>query len=198
MNGSSSGQYNTVQPNFNPEVGFIRRRESTQYLGEFSWLPRMRRGAIRNLIFGATTEYVGGATGDLETRTQGVTTGIQLADGGSVNFNIDRTFDRLVEEDFEIRPGVLIPVGDYRYLSYSGQFSTNQSRKVSANGNVTLGEFWNGDRRSLGGGVTMRPSYHLNVDARATAAMTSTFQAGRSRLTWWERGCFTRSRRGRS
>jgi hypothetical protein len=158
-----SGEYNTVQPNFNPEAGFIRRRESTQYLGEFSWLPRMRRGAIRNLIFGATTEYVEGAIGELETRTQGVNTGIQLADGGSVNFNIDRTFDRLVDEDFEIRPGVLIPVGDYQYLSYSGRFSTNQSRKISANGNVTLGEFWNGDRRSFGGGVTMRPSYHLNV-----------------------------------
>ena len=30
-----------MQPNFNPEVGFLRRGNMSQYNGDFAWRPQM-------------------------------------------------------------------------------------------------------------------------------------------------------------
>jgi hypothetical protein len=157
------GEYNTVQPDFNPEVGFVRRRETTQYSGELSWLPRLQRSWIRNLVFGATAErFESSRTGRLETETRGLSFGIQQADGGSINVNIDRTFDRLTSQ-FRIRPSVPIPAGDYEYDRYSARFSTSGSRRIAGNGNLAVGEFWNGHLTTFGGTLNLRPSHHFNV-----------------------------------
>src|SRR6185295_642538 len=43
-------EYNEVQPNFYPEVGFVRRRDMRQYAGDFTWKPLLRKSdAIRSL-----------------------------------------------------------------------------------------------------------------------------------------------------
>jgi hypothetical protein len=39
---SVSGQYNEVQTNFNPEIGFTRRRDNTQYQSDVGWRPLLR------------------------------------------------------------------------------------------------------------------------------------------------------------
>ena len=52
------GGYHTVQANFNPELGFVRRSNLTQYTGTFSWNPIIESSnSIRNLIFGTELEY---------------------------------------------------------------------------------------------------------------------------------------------
>jgi hypothetical protein len=34
---------------------------------------------------------------------------------------------------------------------------------LGGNGSVNWGEFWDRNRRSFGGGVSVKPDYHLNV-----------------------------------
>ena len=34
---NATAEYSTVQANFNPEVGFVRRSANTQYSGDFAW-----------------------------------------------------------------------------------------------------------------------------------------------------------------
>src|SRR4029079_8759295 len=72
-----SGEYNAVQANFNPEVGFIRRGNVSQYSGEVSWQPQIRSSdSIRNLTFGTTLDYYESeSTGKVETRTHDATLG---------------------------------------------------------------------------------------------------------------------------
>ncbi len=96
-----SGQYNEVQTNFNPEVGFIRRRNNAQYSGEASWQPQLRNSdKIRNLNFSTSVDYLKGASsGQIETRVQEATTGIEFETGAGTNFTIRNTFDRLVNAD---------------------------------------------------------------------------------------------------
>ena len=91
-----TAQYNQVQANFNPEVGFIRRPNNTQYAGEFFWRPLIAGNSIRNLTFGSTMEYFEGGNGTLETRTQDATVGIQFESNANANFTVNRTFDRLL------------------------------------------------------------------------------------------------------
>jgi hypothetical protein len=158
-----STEYNAVQSNFNPEVGFLRRSNFTQYSGDFAYRPQLRRSqTIRTLDFGASVDYYEDGNGRIETRTEDVNVGIQFENNGSVSFTTNQTFDRLTKDTRII--SVTLPAGDYTYLARTATFSTNQSRKISGNGNVSWGEFWNGDRKSFGGGLGLTPNYHLSVD----------------------------------
>jgi hypothetical protein len=165
---SVSGQYNEVQAHFKPDVGFIRRRDTAQYLAEASWQPQLRNSdTIRNLNFSTVVDYYKSAsTGQIETRSQEATMGIELESGANADFTVKNTFDRLVEAD-RIQ-GIALPAGDYEYVDYSASFNTNNSRRISGNGSVNWGEFWDGDRRSFGGSISVKPDYHLNVSVNYT------------------------------
>ena len=158
-----STEYNSVGANFNPEVGFLRRADFAQYTGDVLWAPQLRRSqTIRNLEFGASVDYYEDGNGAIETRTEDVNLGIRFQNNGSISYNLNQTFDRLSEEARIIR--ATVPAGDYSYLAHTARFSTNQTRKISGSGNVSWGEFWNGNRQSFGGGLGFTPSYHLAVD----------------------------------
>jgi hypothetical protein len=160
-----SAEHNAVQPNFNPEVGFVRRANMTQYSGDFSWNPQLRRSdAIRNLRFSTSVDYFNnGTTGQMETRTREATTGMQFENNGSLNFNVNETFDRLVRP-FAIRSDVAIPVGDYEYRRYTASFNSGNSRKLGVSGNASWGEFWDGHNRSVSGSLDFSPNYRVNID----------------------------------
>jgi hypothetical protein len=162
---NASVEYNAVQPNFNPEVGFVRRPNMSQYSGDFAWMPRLDRNeTIRNLTFGTSVDYFkSGDTGDIETRTQEARLGVQYNNNGNTNFIINRTFDRLVEP-FDIRSDIAIPIGDYDYRSYRVEGNIGNSRKVLTSGNYSWGEFWNGDTRAVGGNLGLRLNHHWSLD----------------------------------
>jgi hypothetical protein len=162
---NASVEYNAVQPNFRPEVGFVRRDNMSQYSGDFSWLPRMEQNdTIRNLVFNTSVDYFNsGTTGDIETRTQEARTGVQFENNGSVNFIVNRTFDRLVEP-FQIRSNIDIPAGDYDYLNYRAEGNIGNSRRVLTGGSYTWGEFWDGRNRGLSGNLGLRLNYHWSLD----------------------------------
>jgi hypothetical protein len=157
-----TGQYNQVQTNFNPEVGFVRRKDHSQYTGEFAWKPLLRQSdTIRNLNVTTTVDYYEGGSGAIETRTQDLTLGMQLHNNGSANFTMTETFDRL--EQGVLIQGLPLAAGDYRYRDYLMQVITDASEKISGTGSVTWGDFWDGRRRSLTGGLALKPSYRLNA-----------------------------------
>jgi len=159
-----AGEYNAVQANFNPEVGFVRRENMSQYNGDFAWKPRISHKTIQNLNFATGLDYYkSGTTGSIETRVQDATFGVQYHNNGSTNFNINRTFDRLTEP-YEIRTDIWIPVGDYEYLSYTASANAGNNGRITGSGNVSWGEFWNGHTRSVSGTMGLRPHYHFSVD----------------------------------
>jgi hypothetical protein len=160
----ASAEYNAVQTNFNPEVGFVRRGDMSQYKGEIAWRPLLERSdTIRNLDFSTGVDYYNDGNGRMETRTQEASLGVQFENSGFLNFGVEETFDRL-DRAFAIRPALSIAAGDYHYRRYSTRARTGNNRKVGLNGNVSWGEFWDGHNTSFGTGVDVRPNYHLNID----------------------------------
>jgi hypothetical protein len=160
-----SGEYNAVQTNFNPETGFVRRGNMSQYAGDFSWRPQLNgNDTIRNLSFGTTLDYYeNGTTEKIETRVQEVSTGITFENAASLTLSAAQTFDRLLTP-FRIRSNAMLPVGDYPYLDYTASGRSDPSEKISGNANITWGEFWNGKHKSWGGTVSLKPNYHLNIE----------------------------------
>jgi hypothetical protein len=162
---SLTGQYEEVQQNFNPEVGFVRRKNMEHYSTDISWRPRLSRSKlVRNFTFAPGADYYARSnTGSVETRSQNFTTGITFRNSSSLNFNAVWTFDRLGSA-FNIRPDVTIPAGDYNYTRYTVTANSDQGRTVSGNLNTAWGEFWNGRQTGFGSGVSFKPNYHLNID----------------------------------
>ena len=160
-------QYNEVQENFNPEVGFIRRGNNSQYNLNLAYRPLLQSSdAIRNLNFEATLDYIAGdkdVQGDrgIETRTQDIITGIVFQNNSTISFNLGQTFDRLTAPT-RIQ-GLSIPRGDYKYQDYLASFNSDASEKISGSGFVNWGEFWDGTRRSVGAGLAFKPDYHFNA-----------------------------------
>lgn len=165
---AANAEFSDVQPNFNPEVGFVRRRDMEQYSSEVSWRPQLRRSdLIRNFVIGTAVDYFeGSGSGELETRVNDATLGIVFESNASANVIVSRTFDRL-HEALRIPSGrirVTIPAADYTFDRYIGQFTTNQRRTISGNGTVSRGEFYGGDRTQLAGGVTLKPNYQFSIN----------------------------------
>ena len=161
-------EYNSVQPDFNPEVGFVRRKDMENYSGDFAWKPLLRKNqTIRNLNFQHSLDYYGGSgSGKIETRTHETNFGIIFESNAWINFSVNRTFDRLTKP-LGIpsgNPHVTIPAGDYRFRGYKGSFTTNQRKKISGNGTYSFGDFYNGNHRQVIGGLNLKPNYHLTVN----------------------------------
>jgi hypothetical protein len=157
-------EYNAVEANFNPEVGFVRRGDMSQYSGEVAWRPQLRRSdTIRNVGVTGSVDYYNGGDGRIETRTQELTLSTQFENNGSISVGVNDTFDRLVEA-FPIRSSAIVPVGDYQYRRYSANVNSGNGRRIGASGNVSWGDFWDGESTSIGGGLELRPNHHLNVD----------------------------------
>jgi len=159
-----SAEYSTVQDHFNPSTGFVRRDDMSQYSGDVTWSPQLRRSdLIRSVSAGASLDYIENVAGEIETRAQEAAFGVQFENNGSVNVTITDTFDRLVAP-FAIRPALSLPSGDYRYQRVSANANNGSRRKIGATGNVSWGEFWSGHSTAVSGGLDIRPNYHLNLD----------------------------------
>ena len=161
-------QYNKVETNFNPDVGFIRRKDVTQYKGDLAWKPLLRKNEIiKNLIFETILDYNGGSgSGKLETREQDYTAGMDFNNRGSVRFTAYRIFDRLA---VPLRipsgnPHVSIAPGGYLFRGYIASLTTSTSRKITGTGTANWGDFYNGRRKSVTGGLNLRPNFHLAVN----------------------------------
>jgi hypothetical protein len=161
-------EYNEVEPDFNPEVGFIRRRDMEQYAGQATWRPiAQRSNVIRNYVIGSRLEYYeGSGSGTLETRDTETTLGVLFESNASVNFIVNHTFDRL---DSPLRipsgsPQVTLPAGDYTFSNYTGNFTTNPRRKVSGNSAYNWGDFYGGDHKQITAGLNLKPNHHLTVN----------------------------------
>ena len=156
--------YNELQPNFNPEVGFIRRGNNRRYDGTASWNPIIESSdVIRRLTFGTSVDYYEtSGTGEIETRASGLNLGVDFENNAGINFAAAETFDRLVEP-FGITRNIAIATGDYSYLDYSLQANTNPGRRLGGSATVEWGEFWDGDRTSVRAAVDVKPNHHLSL-----------------------------------
>ena len=158
-----AASHHETQDNFNPEVGFIRRRDIKKTSGSLSWRPRLENERIRNLTFSTGIDYYANNDGEIETREQTIGTGVAFYGGSAINLGATRTFDRL-SSAFAIRSDITIPSGDYSYDRYSISYNSNRARKIAGNVRYQFGEFWNGRRESTSFGVAVKPNPHLNFD----------------------------------
>ncbi len=162
-----SADFQEVQENYDPALGFTPRREYRRYNPDLSWNPRpkTRHPYIRRLGFGVDPEVFT----DLENRKQSMDLSIEplrveLHSGDILETSVNPSYERL-DEDFEIAPGVILPGGtDYDFLRYSVSLSTANRRVVALRPRVEWGTFFSGDRVEYSLGLDLRPRTGVRIN----------------------------------
>ena len=88
---------------------------------------------------------------------------ISFQNGSFLRFRRRNYFERL-EEDFEIRRGILLPVDDYHFNEQGFEFTSDRCRRLSGRITWYEGGFWNGDKTSWTLNGQFRPTAQLNAE----------------------------------
>jgi hypothetical protein len=163
-----SMDFQEIQPNYDPAIGFTPRREFRRYNPDFNWnpRPRTRHPFIRRLGFGVDPEIFT----DLENRKQSVDFTIQpfrleAHSGDNIEVNVSPSFERL-DDPFEIADGVTLPPGSYDFIRYSIEANTANRRVVALRPSVEWGTFFNGKRKEYALGLDVRPRPGVRINTQ--------------------------------
>jgi hypothetical protein len=157
--------YTNIGENYQPALGFVRRRDMVRYAGTASWTPRFEESPwARQASFQLVGNYIESQMGVKQSDELIFYPSLTFQNGNYILVGLTHHWERL-EVPFEIRPGVVIPPGDYPYNYVGILFRTNESRELSAQGVTHRGEYWNGSWFQYGGGVTWKTGPHLELTA---------------------------------
>ena len=160
-----NGTYTFIGEDFNPEVGFVRRQGSRRFRGQMRFTPWPRKFGVRRIFMGPEVDYILNQDDELETREFSLTNWFQLEQGSWINVEIRRTSEFL-DEDFEIREGVIIPVDDYNLTTLRTMIDTDEGRKISGRFGANYGTFFNGTNRGFDIQANFKPSGRLAFETQ--------------------------------
>ncbi len=180
-----------VEPNFLPEIGFVRRTDMRRNFALLRFSPRPTRVPhLRKITTQASLNYTTNSHDRLDTRE-----GVARAEAEFTNsdlFSVQYTdsFDRLVRP-FAIDPKVTLPVGGYNFHITRVGYVAGQQRPYSGEVVYEFGTFYNGDRRTLSVNsgriqvtpqVSLEPSVSVNWVTLLQGAFTA--KVARTRVTY--------------
>jgi hypothetical protein len=137
-----------VGPNFNPEVGFVRRRGVRETIGQLRFSPRPRSlPSIRKFSGVTTFTRIDDARGVMQTQVADAEFAIERQNSDRFSVGATDTADRPLP--FTVTPRVRIAPGDYRFATGRLVYVFGQQRPVSGTLTVEHGGYYNGRRTSL-------------------------------------------------
>jgi hypothetical protein len=165
---SGSLDVNEVQANHDPALGFVRRRGFRSYAPAVNFSPRPQaHPLIRQVRFGADMLVLTDMSNTVMTREWNFTLGeVSTHAGDNVGLGLSRLHE-LLDDDFEISPGVTLPTGtSYDFTRWRIGGGSANRRVLALNGSYTWGSFLSGDRRDVFLGLALRPRPGIRVNAQ--------------------------------
>ncbi len=156
------GLYMDIGENFNPEVGFIRREGIRRINGQMRYSPRLGKFGIRQIYTGPEFDFFLNQDNQLETQEITLTNYFRFESGAYIGFLPKRTTEHL-DEDFEIRDGIIIPPGEYSFTEMMIRGSTDDTKALTGQYSVNFGNFYNGSKWGFTLDAGFKPNGRLNV-----------------------------------
>lgn len=150
---------------FRPEVGFVSRTAVNQWFASGGvHLQRPVPWLMEVNPFLDVSEYYSSA-GTFESRE--IKPGLMVIanDGGRFSADYSRRDERIAETSTIL--GIPLAAGDYAFDVVSVSYASSGGRLLSGNVRFSTGEFFDGDRSSVSGTVTIRPNEHLLLEGSA-------------------------------
>jgi hypothetical protein len=152
-----------VEPNFNPEVGFLRRPDFRRSFVELRLSPRPRNHPlVRRLTYRAGLDYITNNRNVLESREQQGTFRTDFHSGDSLTIDHSRLFE-LLPAPFQIAQTVRIPAGGYDFQTTRIAYSAGGQRALSGTLALDAGSFYAGHKTTLDyrGRVDLGPQFGI-------------------------------------
>lgn len=150
-----------VSDDFNPAMGFVRRKDIRAFNALTGYRPRPAWETVRQINFWYDGEFFTNLENRLESVTHRVTPlNIEFETGDELFYNYSRRFEG-PEEDFRIAGNGLIPAGDYWWDQHRAGFELTTRRKLALDLAYSWGEFYGGTRQGYETSVDVRAWKHL-------------------------------------
>ncbi|MEQ1580033.1 MAG: sugar-binding protein [Steroidobacteraceae bacterium] len=155
--------FKEIGENFNPALGFVSERGIQDYSAGVAHHWRPRTGPFQFLFTGLDARRAEVLDGGLRSQsTVWRALHFNTRPNDSYRFNVYRSREVLTTP-FQISRGIFVPVGDYSFDEYSGEFASSTSRPLSGSVLYRAGDFYTGERVNLVGKLTWRPSKHFRT-----------------------------------
>lgn len=144
-----------VGADFNPAMGFVRRRDfrRAQVSGQYS--PRPTNAAIiRQFSYRLGADCRTDHAGTVLDNGLEASFNVRFQNSAHAGLNVAREYE-LLPEDWEVRPGLVIPRGNYHSHSGSVEATSDRSRPLSGFLNLHLGDYYTGHRMGLSAGAEL-------------------------------------------
>ncbi|MXY23256.1 MAG: carbohydrate binding family 9 domain-containing protein [Acidobacteria bacterium] len=160
-----------VGDSFNPEIGFVRRRDMRRSYGLFRFSPRPQNiGWVRRFLWSGSFAYVENLAGQVETReATGIFT-IELDNSDMFTVNAMKSYEFL-PVPFPIARGVTLPVAGYDFTNGQVSYQFGPQRRIGGTMMVEHGTFYSGTktaftvsrgRASITNQFSVEPSWSIN------------------------------------
>ena len=137
-----------VGANFNPESGFVRRRDMEKSYLSLRFSPRPKRGAVRKYALSSAVNYVENRRGRLESRQVDGDFSIEFQNGDRVVVGGTSQYEFL-PQPFRIATGVTLPSAGYPFRFLRAGFDFGQQRRLFGQVRVDRGEFYSGTQTTV-------------------------------------------------
>jgi hypothetical protein len=139
-------------------LGFLNRPGIREADFGAQYTHRPREGWLRSISSGFDAECAEGLDGELESQSVSYgLIGLESRFGDELEIEIEAEQD-VLDEDFEISDGVIVPQAHYSFRNASVEFETADQRKVWGGAGVQTGDFYGGERREAEVEINWRPS----------------------------------------
>jgi len=139
----------SVDKNFNPEIGFLRRADMRKNYAQVRFSPRPKSiPRVRKFSSVGQFTHIQDSAGVLSTRVMDGEFAIEFQNSDRLSTGINRDYELLVRP-FVIVPGRQVPIGGHEFTTGRIAYNMGQQRKVSGNMLFEKGTFYNGRRTAL-------------------------------------------------
>ena len=161
----------SIQNNYNPELGFLERRDFDNFSWKLQLAPRwFTKYGIKTMAFKpwGFRLYRTHTTGELESfYNETIPFGFLTKNGDSFAYTLQQEFERY-DVPFALTKSIKIPVGKYWMQRQDLHFVTFQGRKIWMDVNFSWGDFYTGTIATLVASTGINLDRHFNLSTNYT------------------------------
>ena len=165
-----------IQENFDPAIGFVQRSNvrMLRVAGSFNPRPSPATGIqqmFHDVFYTRFTRLDNGLVESWDIYATLVDWHFNSGDSLHSLLDLNPTYERLFEP-FEISPGVVLPVGEYRFMPMRIFFTSAQKRRVQGSIGLRFGNYWSGTAKEIQTGLSYKlpPNFLVSFNANQTFA----------------------------
>jgi hypothetical protein len=180
-----------VQPNFNPEIGFLRRENfrKTTVGGRISPRPARSR-LVRKYYYEANLDYFTDTSNAPQTRTASGTYRVEFQNSDLVSVTATSNHEVLTVP-LPVSEKARVAVGTYDFASVLAAYNPGQQHRISGSASIELGDFFSGSkttaafrgRASVTAKFAVEPNISLNWIDLPEGPVTNTVVGQRALYT---------------